>query len=195
MLHTCLFVCLFATEVKAALGHGNQRACSSDEKTAMLRDTVDNLGVRKRDRIQGKELLSDEEVLSLPQTLRGIEGVIDGQLEWRGRPDYAVHLSALHEKRQKEAEETEQLLQTSTWRRRFASTREEAREEAAPSCPGGGSVCRICDTRYAGDDAEDIYECHDCGQRVCNGCSHVFVTKYDEHQYRCIDNCGGGNII
>ena len=96
--------------MKGRLGFGNQRACSSDEKHALLHDTIDNLGFDKRNRIKNNELLSDSEILDLPKTLGNIDSLIATQLEWRSRPDYATHLLALQQKELRNREEMQRLI-------------------------------------------------------------------------------------
>ena len=161
-------------EVKASLGHGSQRSCSSEEKTALLHDTVDNLGLRRRSRIEGNEVLSDADLLSLPKSLRGIDDIICAQLELRNnnRRDYAF---------------LRPTTTTMTTPREHEEAPDAKEEEAV--VVDQQAPCRVCKQRCDGD-LDAIYRCRDCGHGVCNGCSHLLVTGDDDHQYRCMDGCG-----
>ena len=105
--------------MKGRLGFGSQRQCSSDEKSALLHDTLANLGYKKRIRIESGELLSEEEILNLPATLRerDLNGILASQVGWRSKPDYQSTLLTLLQK-----QEEERLQMEQSYMRRFKET-------------------------------------------------------------------------
>lgn len=87
-----------------------------------MHDTIANLGYKKRSRIESGELLSDEEILNLPATLRerDLDGVLASQVGWRSKPNYQSHLLTLLQKQEEERSQTDQS--SMLFMRRFKET-------------------------------------------------------------------------
>lgn len=99
-------------------------------------NTTDNLGYRMRNRIEANRLMSDEEIMKLPKTLKDIDIILENQIRWRSIPEYDEELRKLRDEERRLSFKRDQIQSSLVASFQKMRRESEPEQEHEPPCRG-----------------------------------------------------------